>query len=216
MPSPNLPYSIGEMPFGVGTPPPRKVRSNKGKKRKPNVVRNSNGDAVHNIISHSPIPKQYAITVQKQTYDARQLVKWFGSSKSATLPHTREKLDKVSQLMIFYRAVGGRTIMKLNNQKYLNFLNNPNVTWRPRPPALLFANTKSLRFFIFANTMLELLFLQDFMNASSVYDKQKVMMHPLPKSSKYSKKADIEFLQFLEGERIVAMRNFRKPPIIVN
>ena len=207
--SPNLPYSIGEMPFGVGTPPPRKVRSNKGKKRKPNVVRNSNGDAVHNIISHAPIPKQYAITVQKQTYDARQLVKWFASSNSVILPHTREKLDSASLLMIMYRAIGGREYMKLKNQIFVNFLVERKYSNRTDTLDMLIPKLQTIG-------MAETLFLRDFMNLSTVYDKQKVMMHPLPKSSKYSKKADIEFLHSLERERVVAISNFRKPPIIVN
>ena len=53
--------------------------------------------------------------------------------------------------------------------------------------------------------MAETLFLRDFMNLSTVYDKQKVMMHPLPKSSKYSKKADIEFLEDLKRQRFTAI-----------
>jgi len=222
-PTRNLPYRIGEMPFGVGTPPtppprpPRKVRSNKGiKRRKPNVVLNNKGDEVLNMISQAPIPKEYAIQVQKQEYDARELLRWFEVSKTFIVPHTRDKLISTDVLMIKYRAYGSRQMFKSLDKKLNDYLLQSG--W-PRSegsvvsiliPVVILEHFRDIDFYNF-------LFFRDYLNLTT--NGQKVKLHPLPKGL-YSKKDDIEYFTRLSGARFynfLRLSSYRnRSPIIVN
>jgi len=72
------------------------------------------------VISQAPIPKEYAITVQTQKYNARELMRWFKVSGKRTVPHTRDKLNHGDIFMVLYRAMGSREFFK----KIIKQLNN--------------------------------------------------------------------------------------------
>jgi len=166
--------------------PPRKVRSNKGIKRKPNVVLNNKGVEVLNMISQAPIPREYAITVQKQEYDARELLRWFEVSKTLIVPHTRDELRSVDFNLVKYRAYGSRKIFaRLKNQ----------LKWELRPSQIKRKSgwvfiRESLSDTLRVIHLYNYLFFQDYTNSTTYGN--KVTLHPLPKGL-YSKKDDIEF-----------------------
>lgn len=182
------------MPTPTLTPrPPRKVRSNKGiKRRKPNVVLNNKGNEVLNMISYAPIPKEYAITIQTKVYDARQLLRWFQESKTFKVPHTNEKLISTDVLMVSYRAFGSREIFDLLHKSFGDFMRATPL----RDPNFKKNHFRHLRDQEFYNY----LFFQDYLNLTT--DGEKVKLHPLPKGL-YSKKDDINFIRQMSLKRVL-------------
>lgn len=174
-------------------PPPRKVRSNKGiKRRKPNVVLNNKGIEVLNMISYAPIPKEYAITIQTKVYDARQLLRWFRESKTFRVPHTNETLIWTDVLMVSYRAYGSREIFDRLHKSFGDFM---------RATSLRDQNFKKNHFrHLRDQEFYNYLFFQDYLNLTT--DGEKVKLHPLPKGL-YSKKDDINFIRQMSLKRVL-------------
>jgi len=179
--------------------PPRKVRSNKGKKRKPNVVLNNKGDEVLNAISQAPIPKEKAITVQTQKYNARELTRWFKVSGKRTVPHTRDELNHVDTLMVLYRAFGSRRILTEIIKK-LNNLKSSVAASHKDDYRYLVALYKDIELFNY-------LFLQDYMNLTTYGE--KVTLHPLPKGK--SKKDDINYFKVICTMRYDKLHSLLSP-----
>jgi hypothetical protein len=96
----------------------------------------NNRRPVTNIITMNPIPMKYAITIDKQVYDARSLVKWFNQrlGNSVSLPHSRRELKISNNIIrnVYLKAgknIANRPTTRMTAIPMMNMNNGPNTYW---------------------------------------------------------------------------------------
>jgi len=95
---------------------------------KNNFVKNANGKNVTDPISLGPIPRRYAMELNTQTYNARELKKWVNqkTGMSHTVPHSRRPLTRDNHREM-ERLIRNNTPRINNSKNPLNDKNNKNT-----------------------------------------------------------------------------------------
>ena len=75
--------------------------------------------AYTNMISHMTIPEKFAITIDRQVYDARTLSQWFAKSRMFILPHSRRRLthDEIRRIDMLVRGSRPRNVRRRIGQR---------------------------------------------------------------------------------------------------